>query len=126
MAISAADWPVRSVFRSFSLPQGGRQVLGTDLKCSESAWALPGPKRIARRRGAAALRDYDLANVRVGSTLDPADQGRASMRFRFQPKSDARGSRRDSSLSDIFLSPQSGEWCSFVEAPPAEGAEIVL
>src|SRR5215467_8083180 len=32
----AADWPVRPVFRRFSLPQGGRQVLGAELKCSES------------------------------------------------------------------------------------------
>jgi hypothetical protein len=32
----AADWPVRSVFRTSSLPQGGPQVLGANLKCSES------------------------------------------------------------------------------------------
>jgi hypothetical protein len=32
----AADRPVRSLYRTLSLPQGGRQVLGTDLKCSES------------------------------------------------------------------------------------------
>src|SRR4029450_10377513 len=39
-AISAADWPVRSVFRTPSLPQGGLQVLGANLKCSESRdWA---------------------------------------------------------------------------------------
>src|SRR5262249_17833828 len=34
--IAAADWPVRPVCRRFSLPQGGRQVLGAELKCSES------------------------------------------------------------------------------------------
>src|SRR5262249_9543305 len=34
--IAAADWPVRPVFHRFSLPQGGRQVLGAELKCSES------------------------------------------------------------------------------------------
>jgi hypothetical protein len=32
----AADWPVRSVFRTSSLPQTGLQVLGANLKCSES------------------------------------------------------------------------------------------
>src|SRR5262249_3269620 len=32
----AADGPVRSVFRSSSLPQVGPQVLGANLKCSES------------------------------------------------------------------------------------------
>ena len=32
----AADWPVCPVFRRFSLPQGGRQILGAELKCSES------------------------------------------------------------------------------------------
>src|SRR6516164_6547519 len=35
-AISAAGRPVRSVFRHLSLPRRGRQVLGADLKCSES------------------------------------------------------------------------------------------
>ncbi len=35
-AISAADWPVRSVFRTSSLPQGGLHVLGADLNRSES------------------------------------------------------------------------------------------
>ncbi len=35
-AISAADWPVRSVFRTSSLPQGGPQVLGANLNRSES------------------------------------------------------------------------------------------
>jgi hypothetical protein len=37
----AADWPVRSVFRTVSLPQGGAQVLGANLKCSESKRAGP-------------------------------------------------------------------------------------
>ena len=35
-AVSAADWPVRSVFHTSSLPQSGREVLGADLNCSES------------------------------------------------------------------------------------------
>src|SRR5262249_14418585 len=34
--IAAAEWPMRPVFCRFSLPQGGRQVLGAELKCSES------------------------------------------------------------------------------------------
>jgi hypothetical protein len=56
----AADWPVRSVFRTVSLPQGGAQVLGANLKCSESR-ALGGlpidvpdqdsTRRWGRRRG---------------------------------------------------------------------------
>jgi hypothetical protein len=33
-----------SVFRSFSLPQGGRQVLGANLKCSESSRRRPAPR----------------------------------------------------------------------------------
>src|SRR5262249_56898459 len=32
-----------SLFRSFSLPQGGRQVLGANLKCSESRRRRPAP-----------------------------------------------------------------------------------
>jgi len=40
--ISAVDRPVRSVFRTSSLPQGGTQVLGANLKCSESrCWPRP-------------------------------------------------------------------------------------
>jgi hypothetical protein len=51
-AISAADWPVRSVYRTPSLPQGGPQVLGANLKCSESGLALPGhPKDNTPRYG---------------------------------------------------------------------------
>src|SRR5262245_17378651 len=51
-AISAADWPLRSVFRTLNLPQGGPQVLGADLKCSESGLALPGhPKDSTPRYG---------------------------------------------------------------------------
>src|SRR5262249_45575502 len=34
---SAVDRPVRSVFRTSSLPQRGPQVLGANLKCSESS-----------------------------------------------------------------------------------------
>src|SRR5262245_41751012 len=34
-AISAANRPVRSVFRTSNLGQRGRQVLGADLNCSE-------------------------------------------------------------------------------------------
>src|SRR5262249_30968146 len=50
MHISAVDGPVRSVLSASNLPQSGWQVLGADLNCSESAWALPGRPRIARRR----------------------------------------------------------------------------
>ena len=35
--------PRRSVYRTLSLPQKGRQVLGTNLNCSESRWVLPTP-----------------------------------------------------------------------------------
>src|SRR5262245_49335506 len=39
---SAADWPLRSVFRTPSLPQGGPPVLGPNLNCSESRrWPAP-------------------------------------------------------------------------------------
>jgi hypothetical protein len=35
-ALSArGDRTVRSVYRTLNLPQGGRQVLGADLNCSE-------------------------------------------------------------------------------------------
>jgi hypothetical protein len=51
----AADWPVRSVFRTSSLPQGGPQVLGANLKCSESRLGRRTPQdstwRWGRRRG---------------------------------------------------------------------------
>jgi hypothetical protein len=41
-AISAADRPVRTVFNSCNLGQRGRQVLGANLKCSESrGWPAP-------------------------------------------------------------------------------------
>jgi hypothetical protein len=32
----AADWPARSVYRTLNLPQGGPQILGANLNCSES------------------------------------------------------------------------------------------
>src|SRR5262245_50472241 len=53
-----------SVFRSFSLPQGGPQVLGVDLKCPESVPYHPtqsrcnpnlGILKYGRKRGAAAI-----------------------------------------------------------------------
>jgi hypothetical protein len=55
-----------SVFRSFSLPQGGPQVLGADLKCSESGPIHPtqlrcnpnlGILKYGRKRSAAAVRE---------------------------------------------------------------------
>src|SRR5262249_54003460 len=40
-----------SVFRSFSLPQGGRQVLGANLKCSELRRRRPAPHVPLTTRG---------------------------------------------------------------------------
>src|SRR5262245_47066284 len=56
-ALSPADRPVRTVYLGGSLPQGGRQVLGADLNCSESdsgrplTCLRPYRSRIAHRDG---------------------------------------------------------------------------
>jgi hypothetical protein len=52
---------VRSVFRTLSLPQGGRQVLGADLNRSEASHSLISqsflPKSDTNRRFRRALRN---------------------------------------------------------------------
>ena len=55
-------------YRTLSLPQSGRPVLGTDLNCSESAWGTANPVRFTQATGeAAALQDFEWAYVTVTS-----------------------------------------------------------
>ena len=42
--------PVRSVCRTFSLPQKRQQVLGPDLNCSESRWGAAEPSTVTPRK----------------------------------------------------------------------------
>src|SRR5262249_31792263 len=69
MRYQPADRPVRSVFRHLSLLQRGWLVLGSDLNCSESAWAAagPAPQRITRQRETCSTADFGPLFVRFGS-----------------------------------------------------------
>jgi hypothetical protein len=55
--------PVRSVYRTLSLPRSGRQVLGPDLNRSESAW------------GAACAFSPNDSTLGYACTLRAADGG---------------------------------------------------
>jgi len=78
MHISAADGPVRSVLCTSNLPQSGWQVLGADLNCSESAWALPGrPPKDSTSAGDCCTAGFlspqcPLWVIRVGPTRSDA------------------------------------------------------
>jgi hypothetical protein len=69
-----------AVFRTSSLPQGDPQVLGANLKCSESGLALPGhPKNSTPRYGrTAALRDFDPACIAMRINRGPTNRGSGS------------------------------------------------
>jgi hypothetical protein len=78
--------PPRSVYRTLNLPQRGRQVLGADLKCSESRRGVPTP-----------LSAHDAAPLHCGISTSsmsalgqtrPANADNGFPDVRFTPKAD--------------------------------------
>src|SRR5262249_14696779 len=74
----AADRPVRSVFRHFSLPQRGRLIFGADLNCSESKRRRPSkrlqPEQASGSTGMLrrAAEPTPFATVETDLSLGPA------------------------------------------------------
>src|SRR5262249_13965957 len=121
MRYQPADRPVRSVFRHLSLLQRGWLVLGSDLNCSESAWAAagPAPQRITRQRETCSTADFGPLFVRFGASAEfacdsgtsglhsKADELERSLQVRFVPKGDIRIAAKAVTRSYHFLRPGS-------------------
>src|SRR5262249_3772506 len=81
-----------------SLQYAGRPVLGADLNCSESVWALSGSasQMIARQQEPVAVRNLNPAYVRFGSKAEKPD---LSIRCPLYPQK--RTNRRRLNLSAL-------------------------